>query len=80
MRRVREDNPTLDIVVEWSASHFARAGESPAEFFGAIRADGFAVFVIEDAPEAGRLAMLDDASAAGVLEGANLLLTRRQRA
>jgi FkbM family methyltransferase len=80
MGRVREENPTLDIVVEWSASHFARADEAPAEFFRAVRADGFSVFVIEDAPAPGRLSLLDDEQAAAVLEGANLLLTRRPAA
>jgi FkbM family methyltransferase len=77
MRRVREENPMLDIVLEWSASHFARTDESPVEFFRAIRADGFFVFVIEDAPEPDRLLPLDDEQAATTLEGANLLLTRR---
>jgi FkbM family methyltransferase len=77
MRRVRDENQELDIVVEWSGSHFTRAAESPVEFFRAIRADGFSVFVIEDAPKAGRLARLDDESVAVALEGANLLLTRR---
>ena len=71
MRRVREENPTLDIVVEWSASHFARADEAPAEFFRAIRADGFSVFVIEDAPVRGGLSPLDDEQAAAALEAAN---------
>ena len=78
MRRVREENRTLDIVMEWSSSHFCRATESAVDFFRAIRADGFSVFVIEDAPEAGHLTTLDDEAVAAVLEGANLLLTRRQ--
>jgi FkbM family methyltransferase len=80
MRRVRQENQQLDIVMEWSSSHFCRATESAVEFFRTIRGDSFSVFVIEDAPEAGRLAALDDESVAAVLEGANLLLTRQQHA
>jgi FkbM family methyltransferase len=77
MQRVRQESPDLDIVLEWSSSHFARSGESAAEFYRAIRAEGFSVFVIEDAPQAGRLALVADAVAAAALEGVNLLLTRQ---
>jgi FkbM family methyltransferase len=77
MQRVRQECPDLDIVLGWSSSHFARSGESAAEFYRAIRADGFSVFVIEDAPKAGRLAPVADAVGAATLEGVNLLLTRR---
>jgi hypothetical protein len=46
-----------------------QAGESTAEFYHAIRAEGFSVFVIEDAPQAGRLAVVPDAMAAAALDG-----------
>jgi hypothetical protein len=52
-----------------------QAGESTAEFYHAIRAEGFSVFVIEDAPQAGRLAVVSDAMAAAALDGVNLLLS-----
>jgi FkbM family methyltransferase len=77
MQRVREESPDLHIVLEWSSSHFARSGDSAAEFYRAIRADGFSVFVIEGAPQAGRLAVMADVVAAAALEGVNLLLTRQ---
>jgi FkbM family methyltransferase len=77
MRRVRQESPELDIVLEWSSSHFARSGESAAEFYHTIRAEGYSLFVIEDAPQAGRLAAVADVIAVAALEGVNLLLTRR---
>jgi FkbM family methyltransferase len=77
MQRVRQESPDLDIVLEWSSSHFARSGESATEFYGAIRAAGFSVFVIEDAPQAGRLELVADVVAASTLEGVNILLTRQ---
>jgi FkbM family methyltransferase len=77
MRRVLRENPLLDVVMEWSSSHFARASESPSDFFREIRADGFSVFLIEDEPEAGRLTIETDAEAVAALEATNVLVTRR---
>ena len=77
MQRMLEDNREIDIIMEWSSSHFAKAGELPTEFFRTIRAAGFSASVVEDAPEPGRLARLEDAAAVAALEGANLLLMRQ---
>lgn len=73
MARVVAENPGLEIVLEWSASHFRRSGEDPAAFMAAIRAAGFHAFVVEDGVAPGRVTAVGDPAA---LEGANLLLTR----
>jgi FkbM family methyltransferase len=67
MQRVLADNPRIAIVMEWSASHFRRAGEDAAAFLAEIRAAGFAVQEIGGAADGGDIAPR---------EGANLLLTR----
>jgi FkbM family methyltransferase len=72
MRRVREDNPRLTIVLEWSATHFARSGESATAFMDEIVSDGFTVSVVEE--PSGELGPVpDDISH---LEEKNLLLRR----
>jgi FkbM family methyltransferase len=66
MQRVLADNPRIAIVMEWSASHFHRAGEDAAAFLAEITQAGFNAQVIGAAPD-GELP---------ALEGANLLFTR----
>jgi FkbM family methyltransferase len=76
MQRIVEENADIEIVLEWSASHFRRTGEDPEAFMTKIRAAGFSPYVIEDRPEtAGQLTPLSENVA--VLEASNLLLTRR---
>jgi FkbM family methyltransferase len=74
MQRVVADNPGIEVVLEWSASHFRRSGEDPDAFMAAIRAAGFHAFAVEDDGPPGRLAPVGEPAA---LEAANLLLTRR---
>lgn len=73
MRRVVAENPDIDVVLEWSASHFRRSGEDPQAFMAAIREAGFHAFAVEDGAAPGRLAPVGDVA---TLEGSNLLLTR----
>jgi len=74
MRRVREENRKLAIVLEWSASHFVRSGESPADFMREILADGFTVGVIDDEMP-GRVVPIGVEQAVNLEEG-NLILLR----
>ena len=72
MARVRQDNPRLTIVMEWSSTPFAQTGESEKAFMDEIVSDGFEVSVIEE--PAGELAAVPHDL--GLLEGTNLLLRR----
>jgi FkbM family methyltransferase len=74
MRRVRDENRRLAVVIEWSASHFARSGEIPADFLSEILSDGFDVSVIDE-EDPGRVVPVGAEEAAS-LEGTNLLLLR----
>jgi hypothetical protein len=73
MERVIADNPGIEIVLEWSASHFRRSGEDPNAFMAAIQAVGFNAFLVDGGEGPGPLAPVGDPAA---LEGTNLLLTR----
>jgi FkbM family methyltransferase len=73
MERVIADNPGIEIVLEWSASHFRRSGEDPNAFMAAIQAVGFNAFLVDEGEGPGPLAPVGDPAA---LEGTNLLLTR----
>jgi FkbM family methyltransferase len=72
MKRVIADNPDIEIILEWSSSHFRRSGEDPLAFMEDIGARGFSAYVISDKPGGG-LTLLDGAAD---LEGDSLLLTR----
>jgi hypothetical protein len=74
MQRVVADNPAIEVVLEWSASHFRRSGEDPDAFMAAIREAGFHAFAVEDGEAPGRLAPVENPAG---LEAANVLLTRR---
>jgi FkbM family methyltransferase len=76
MRRVLRESPGIEIIMEWSASHFARSGEDPSAFMRDIRSAGFMPYVIEDGPTIGQLSPVSHESAM-TLEGSNLLLTQR---
>jgi FkbM family methyltransferase len=76
LQRILDENADIEIVLEWSASHFRRSGEDPQAFITKIRAAGFTPFVIQDDPQpSGQLVPLSDD--VGALEARNLLLTRR---
>jgi FkbM family methyltransferase len=72
--RVRQDNPEIVFILEWSASHFRRAGIEPDAFMSEIQAEGFAAFRIATDDPAGAVGPLDDDPAK--LEGGNVLLRR----
>jgi FkbM family methyltransferase len=74
MRRVRQENQRLAIMLEWSASHFVRSGESPADFMREILADGFNVAAIDD-EQPGRVVPVGVEEALN-LENGNLILLR----
>jgi FkbM family methyltransferase len=74
MRRVLSENERIEIVLEWSASHFRRSGEDQAAFLATIREAGFNAYKIEDADPPGGLTPLSDQIE--TLEAANVLLTR----
>lgn len=75
MSRIVSENPELEIVLEWSASHFQRSGWDPAAFMSDIRAAGFKPYLIDGRKGAQLTCPLCEE--AGALEGTNLLLTRR---
>jgi FkbM family methyltransferase len=74
MQRVRAENHRLAIVLEWSASHFARAGENPADFMREILAEGFSVAAIDDEQPGSVTAVGIEESTN--LEAGNLILLR----
>ncbi|GEO14615.1 FkbM family methyltransferase [Microvirga aerophila] len=75
MRRIVNDSPNLEIVMEWSSSHFSRSREKASDFMDDIRAAGFNAFVIKDWPIGVLLPALEEQISS--LDGANLFFTRR---
>jgi FkbM family methyltransferase len=75
MQRTIRENASLTIVLEWSASHFARSGFSASDFLRQITEAGFHTFLLrDDQPDVpGEVA----GDAAAVIEAGNLLLTTR---
>jgi FkbM family methyltransferase len=73
MSRILRENPEIELILEWSASHFARSAQSPDAFWDSIRRDGFKALLIDD-EQPGTLVALQRPEA--VLDAANLLLTR----
>jgi FkbM family methyltransferase len=73
MRRVLRENEDIEVILEWSSSHFRRSGEDPSAFMGEIRAAGFTPFVITDNEGAERLFPFDNVES---VEAINVLLTR----
>ncbi|MBV9538875.1 MAG: FkbM family methyltransferase [Acidisphaera sp.] len=74
MRRVLSENQAVEVLMEWSASHFQRSGEDPDAFMTRILEDGFSVFEIDSTRPDAPLVPLQKAVAE--LEACNLLLTR----
>jgi FkbM family methyltransferase len=72
MSRVRDENPRLAIVIEWSASHYARTGLDPTAFVADVLEAGYRVEVVDE-HRPGATVPLDARRASG-LEGANLVL------
>jgi len=74
MSRLLRDNPEIELIVKWSASHFVRSNQSPELFWESIRNDGFKPLRIDD-ERPGRLVALQ--GVAMVPDTANILLTRK---
>jgi FkbM family methyltransferase len=74
MSRILRENPEIELILEWSASHFARSGQSPEAFWDLIQNDNFQPYLIEDKMP-GNLVAIEAASA--IPDSANILLTRR---
>jgi FkbM family methyltransferase len=74
MTRVVAENPDLVIVLEWSASHFARSNHNAAAFMKSLQSSGFSPWLLRDnAPDAPERFNPAEASS---LDGGNLLLLR----
>lgn len=75
MGRVLAENPGLNLIMEWSSSHFDRTGIDPEAFYRRIREDGYQSFLIDDKSpgELVALTALPDR-----LEASNIFFSRRQ--
>jgi FkbM family methyltransferase len=74
MSRILRESPEIELILEWSASHFARSKQSAESFWDLIRSDGFKPLRIDD-ERPGRLVALQEI--ATVPDMANILLTRK---
>jgi FkbM family methyltransferase len=74
MSRVLRENPEIELILKWSASHFVRFKQSPELFWDLIRNDGFKPLRIDD-ERPGQLVALQ--GVATVPDTANILLTRK---
>jgi len=74
MRRILSENPGIELILEWSPSHFVRSKEPPESFWDLIRSDGFKALLIDN-ERPGRLAILEKTAA--IPEAATILLTRK---
>lgn len=76
MRRIVAENSQLQIVLEWSSSHFQRSGCDPVEFMHDIRSSGFKPYLIDVHSDHDLMQPLSQDVTA--LEGRNLFLTREE--
>ena len=74
MSRVLRENPEIELILKWSASHFVRSNQSPELFWESIRNDGFKPLRIA-AERPGQLLALQ--GVATVPDAADILLTRK---
>jgi FkbM family methyltransferase len=77
MSRVLRENPEIELILKWSASHFVRSNQSPESFWDSIQNDGFKLLRIDD-EQPGQLVALQ--GAATIPDMANILLTRKHEA
>jgi FkbM family methyltransferase len=77
MSRVLRENPEIELILKWSASHFVRSNQSPESFWDSIQNDGFKLLRIDD-EQPGQLVTLQ--GAATIPDMANMLLTRKDEA
>jgi FkbM family methyltransferase len=74
MSRLLRENPEIELILKWSASHFVRSNQSPELFWDLVRNDGFKPLRIDD-ERPGQLMALQ--GGATVPDTANILLTRK---
>ena len=74
MSRVLRENPEIELILKWSASHFVRFNQSPELFWESIRNDGFKPLRIA-AERPGQLLALQGVET--VPDAADILLTRK---
>ena len=74
MSRILRENPEIELILEWSASHFAGSNQSAESFWELIRRDGFKPLRIDD-ERPGQLVALQ--GIATLPDTANILLTRK---
>jgi FkbM family methyltransferase len=74
MSRILRENPEIELILKWSASHFVRSNQTSELFWESIRNDGFKPLHIDD-ERPGQLVALQ--GVATVPDAANLLLTRK---
>jgi FkbM family methyltransferase len=74
MQRILNDNPGVELILKWSASHFVRSDESPGSFWLSIRHDGFKTLLIDNEHPSQLVEIQEPATIPGA---ANLLLTRK---
>jgi FkbM family methyltransferase len=74
MSRLLRENPEIELILKWSASHFVQSDQSPELFWDSIRNDGFKPLRIDD-ERPGQLVALQ--GGATVPDAANILFTRK---
>jgi FkbM family methyltransferase len=74
MSRLLRENPEIELILKWSASHFVQSDQSPELFWDSIRNDGFKPLRIDD-ERPGQLVALQ--GVATVPDAANILFTRK---
>jgi FkbM family methyltransferase len=74
MAGILRDNPNLQLIVAWSTSQLARAGQDPVEFITAVNNDGFAAYRIVDGARLQR----QSAQQWATLDSSDMLLCRQR--
>jgi FkbM family methyltransferase len=74
MSRIINENPEIELILEWSTSHFGRSKLSADSFWELIRRDGFNALLIDN-ERPGQLGLLE--GAATIPNEASILLTRK---
>jgi hypothetical protein len=74
MKRILAENQNISIILEWSATHFIRAGKNSLEFFQKLCNDGFVANLISDSNE--NVSDPIQIDQIGNLDGVNILLSR----
>jgi FkbM family methyltransferase len=74
MSRLLRENPEIELILKWSASHFVRSNQTSELFWGSIWNDGFKPLYIDD-ERPGHLVAIQGVATVPV--ATNILLTRK---